>query len=292
MNHENYIAVDWGSTHLRAWHVQQNEIKNQLQVAMGVTRLGSTNAAEVFAQYIAPWRDALDVPVVMAGMIGSEAGWKSVPYVSCPVSLVSLAQHLCPVGEQIWIVPGLKVEEADVSNVMRGEETQLLGASQLSPSSWYVMPGTHCKWVQMNEGQVVHFETVMTGELHHLLMTHSLLGAGLPQQESDEAAFEQGVQKGLQSPSILPRLFETRAAWVLNSLPRASVSDFLSGLLIGAEVAAQCHAWQPSSVTLVGNQSLTTRYQQALSRAGIGVQCCDGDAAFLKGVRSIIYAGQ
>ncbi|MEG0954060.1 MAG: 2-dehydro-3-deoxygalactonokinase [Citrobacter sp.] len=290
MIHEHYIAVDWGSTHLRAWHIRNNDIINQLQVPAGVTRLGEMTAAEVFARHIAPWREGNTVPVVMAGMIGSESGWQSVPYERCPVKLSSLAQRLCAVAEQVWIVPGLKVERDDACNVMRGEETQLLGATALRPSDCYVMPGTHCKWVQVAGNQVMRFETVMTGELHHVLMTHSLIGASGMQQKPDEVAFRQGLEKGFQSPSLLPGLFETRAAWVLNVLPRESVAEYLSGLLIGAEVAAQCRTWQPQSVTLVGGASLSARYRQAFALAGIDVHSCEGDEAFLQGIRSIIDA--
>ncbi|CBG91529.1 2-dehydro-3-deoxygalactonokinase [Citrobacter rodentium] len=286
-----YIAVDWGSTHLRAWHIRHQTIVNRLQLPMGVTQWGTLTAAEVFSQHIAPWRNNAAVPVVMAGMIGSEAGWHPVPYVACPVRLASLRQQLCAVGDRVWIVPGLKVERAESCSVMRGEETQLLGAMQRLPSECYVMPGTHCKWVQVREGQVSHFETVMTGELHHLLQRYSLLGKGLPAQRPDEAAFSQGLEKGMRSPSLLPELLETRAAWVLNRLPRESVADYLSGLLIGAEVAAQCRLWQPASVTLVGSESLNERYRQAFARRGIEVSVCDGDEAFLQGVRSLLHAG-
>lgn len=292
MMRDHYIAVDWGSTHLRAWHICNNDIVNHLEIPAGVTRLGAMSAADIFHQHIAPWRGEGNVPVVMAGMIGSEAGWQAVPYEATPIALPSLAQRLCRVGEQIWIVPGLKVERDDACNVMRGEETQLLGATVLMPSGCYVMPGTHCKWVQVEGNQVRHFDTIMTGELHHLLMNHSLIGASCPQQKPDRAAFRQGLEKGLQSPSLLSRLFEARAAWVLNALSRESVAEYLSGLLIGAEVAAQCRVWQPGAVTLVGSASLNARYRQAFSLTGVDVRTCDGDEAFLQGIRSIIHARQ
>ncbi|MBN0459527.1 2-dehydro-3-deoxygalactonokinase, partial [Pseudomonas aeruginosa] len=96
--------------------------------------------------------------------------------------------------------------------VMRGEETQLLGAWQLMPAECYVMPGTHCKWVQVVGGGVRHFATAMTGELHHLLMTQSLIGKGLPAQQPDDAAFERGLEKGLAQPSLISELFVARAA--------------------------------------------------------------------------------
>ena len=114
-------------------------------------------------------------------------------------------------AEGVWIIPGLKIAQGGEFNVMRGEETQLLGAMELAPAECYVLPGTHCKWVQVTDGMVRHFTTAMTGELHHLLMTQSLIGKGLPAQQADEAAFEQGLEKGLAQPSLISELFVARA---------------------------------------------------------------------------------
>lgn len=101
---------------------------------------------------------------------------------------------------------------------MRGEETQLLGARLLAPAAVYVMPGTHCKWVKTDGRRIEDFRTVMTGELHHLLLTHSLIGAGLPEQQAAPAAFHAGLARGLAAPAVLPQLFETRAAHLLGAL--------------------------------------------------------------------------
>ena len=173
---------------------------------------------------------------------------------------------------------------------MRGEETQLLGARMIAPSSVYVMPGTHCKWVQADRQQINDFRTVMTGELHHLLLRHSLVGAGLPEQVSAPGAFNAGLERGLHSPDILPRLFEVRASHVLGSLPREQVSEFLSGLLIGAEVATLSQRFHDSQVAIVGGEALANRYQQALSAIGRQTTVVSGDNAFQTGIRSIIHA--
>ena len=173
---------------------------------------------------------------------------------------------------------------------MRGEETQLLGARAIAPSSVYVMPGTHCKWVQADRQQISDFRTVMTGELHHLLLRHSLVGAGLPEQVSAPDAFNAGLERGLHSPDILPQLFEVRASHVLGSLPRAQVGEFLSGLLIGAEVATLSQRFRDQQVTIVAGETLANRYQQALSAIGRQTTVVSGDNAFQTGIRSIIHA--
>lgn len=281
---ESYIAIDWGSTHLRAWLYRNGQCVDNLQLPYGVSRLAEQTAREVFDKYIAPWRKQEAIPVVMAGMIGSDAGWQPVPYLACPASLHALSSQLFEVAENVWIVPGLRTEQ----NVMRGEETQLLGAMQLSPASCYVMPGTHSKWVQVAHNAVSDFATAITGELHHILINHSLIGKGLPEQRDDSAAFAAGLQSGLESPALINKLFAARATRVLGDLQPESVSEWLSGLLIGAEVATLRE--DTTQVTLVGGESLCRRYRQALTDAGIQVGEIAGDTAFQQGIRSILDA--
>ncbi|XXN63324.1 2-dehydro-3-deoxygalactonokinase [Enterobacter ludwigii] len=283
-----YIAIDWGSTNLRAWHYQDGVCIDERRSEAGVTRLGDRTPADVFASVTDGW-PVNEVPVVMAGMVGSNAGWLSVPYLSCPVSLGEIASRLTRVENKAWIVPGLSVERDDNYNVMRGEETQLLGAIELQPASLYVMPGTHAKWVQVEQDRVQDFRTVMTGELHHLLLRQSLIGAGLPEQEENAAAFREGVQVGSHDASILSRLFEVRASHVLGARDRRQISDFLSGLLIGHEVALMTqHADIGSQpITIIAGSALAQRYQQALQFIGVDSVTLAGDRAFQHGIRSI-----
>lgn len=285
---KDYIAVDWGSTQLRGWLIRNGQCVETKQLPMGITRLNGRSPADVFAEHLAPWRGAQALPVLMAGMIGSDAGWQAVPYLDCPAAIDAPGRQLCAVAEGVWIIPGLKIEQDGDFNVMRGEETQLLGAWQLMPAECYVMPGTHCKWVQVQNGVVRQFATAMTGELHHLLLNHSLLGQQLPAQLPDEAAFALGIEKGLNQPALLSGLFSARAARVLGALAATSVSDYLSGLLIGAEVATFSERYRASRVVLVGEHSLNARYQQAMAARGLAVSCCSGEAAFLSGIARMI----
>lgn len=285
-----YIAIDWGSTNLRAWLYQGERCLESRQSEAGVTRLNGKSPEAVLAEVTQHWRDGA-TPVVMAGMVGSNVGWKVAPYLSVPAHFSAIGEQLTSVGDNIWIIPGLSVSRDDNHNVMRGEETQLLGARTLSPSSVYVMPGTHCKWVQADHVQIHDFRTVMTGELHHLLLCHSLVGAGLPEQESAPEAFTAGLERGIASPAVLPQLFEVRASHVLGNLPREQVSEFLSGLLIGAEVASmRDFVAQGQAITIVAGPSLTSRYEQAFRAVGREVSTISGDTAFQAGIRSIVHA--
>lgn len=295
---KSYIAIDWGSTNLRAWLYLHGQCVDTLRSEAGVTRFNGQSAQQVFQQVIAPWRDQQQqhsLPVVMAGMIGSNAGWISVPYLSCPTHLTQVSHQLTAVAEaepvRAWIIPGLCVDKPDNRNVMRGEETQLIGAYAELPSSVYLMPGTHSKWVQMQGDQVMDFRTMMTGELHHLLLNNSLVGAGLAEQLPDSATFTQGLAQGFNDSNIMRCLFETRAAHVLGRLKRNSVSEWLSGLLIGNEVAQMQQQYPLAAgerITVIGNPKLVARYTQALEMAVMPYQVLDGDHAFQSGIRSIV----
>ncbi len=290
----DYIAVDWGSTNVRAWLYLQGECVASQHSPLGVTRLGESTPRQAFEKLIAPWRQH-QVPVVMAGMIGSDAGWVSVPYLRCPLSLNDISHqltHVTETSDNVRIIPGICVENDDNINVMRGEETQLIGAMAHQPAEIYLLPGTHSKWVRTEGDTLRDFRTVMTGELHHLLLNHSLIGAGLPEQTTDPAAFTQGMEQGVEEPDLVRRLFEVRAARVLGKLAKTSVSDWLSGLLIGHEVAQmKRHYALPSGsdpLVVVGSDSLLQRYLPALDMAGLQSRTVDGELAFQSGIRSII----
>ncbi|MEM6161417.1 2-dehydro-3-deoxygalactonokinase [Erwinia sp. P6884] len=285
----SYIAIDWGSTNLRAWYYANGECQETRRSEAGVTRLQGKTPAEVFASVTQGW-PVNDLPVVMAGMVGSNAGWQNAPYLACPVSLKDIPSRLVRVEGKAWIVPGLSLERADNHNVMRGEETQLMGAIQLAPAGHYVMPGTHCKWVRAEGDIVVDFRTLMTGELHHILMNHSLVGMGLPAQQDDEEAFQQGLETGANDSILLARLFEIRAAHLLGVRRRESVSDFLSGVLIGHEAALMTKtflAGNTGPLTVIAGSSLAGRYLSALRFAGLTAELLEGDSAFQHGIRSI-----
>lgn len=142
------------------------------------------------------------------------------------------------------------------------------------------MPGTHCKRVQADSQQINDFRTVMTSELRHLLLNHSLIGVGLPPQENSADAFTAGLERGLNTSAILPQLFEVHASHMLGTLPREQVSRFFSGLLIGAEIASmRDYMTHQCAITLVAGTSLTARYQQAFQAMGCDVTAVAGDTA-------------
>ena len=208
------------------------------------------------------------------------------------VDLGELSSQLTEVhhskGYKIRIVPGICVRDKDNWNVIRGEETQLAGAFKLSPSKVYIMPGTHCKWVLADGSRVNSFRTAMTGEMHSIMMKYSLVGLGAGEQEDSEPDFMAGLERGYTENNIVPRLFEIRGANILGGIKPCHVGEFLSGLLIGAEVASMQKIFkftkEDSPLTVIANDFFYARYEKALKLAGLEAKQLDADTCFLEGI--------
>jgi len=228
-----------------------------------------------------------DASLLACGMIGSRQGWVEVPYLECPADLAAIAGALARARDTpLAIVPGLICRDADgVPDVMRGEETQILGALEEAASRQVVvLPGTHSKWALAARSGIEAFATFMTGELYAVLREHSILGR-LAAAGADAAAFERGVGSSLRSRvGLSHELFSARTLALTGALASAGVADYLSGLLIGAEVAAgrrwlERGAVQSLRITLVGEAMLCSRYRRAFELAGVDADIGPGDAA-------------
>ena len=291
----NFIAADWGTTNLRLWVWQGGKCVWQLNSDQGIRHYRRDTFPALWQSLLArcPVPIQPDTRVIMSGMIGSERGWVTAPYLDCPARLSSLAAHLWPVPDAgpwpVWIVPGLRVNEPDHYNVMRGEETQLYG-SYAGPGI-YLLPGTHSKWVSMADDKVIAIETVITGELFQMMSAHSvLLPADIAQRRSP-TAFAAGVAAARQTVCLPRDIFSLRARMLCGALEPDLVQDLLSGLLIGHEIAAMASrfALQPGAVIrLTGSAGLNERYCQALACLGFRAHCLDGESAFLSGIRRIL----
>lgn len=293
MSAQNFIIADWGSTNVRMSLFTDGKLSDQKTSDQGITKVPGQQCREVFDALTAEWFSKYGpLPVTMAGMVGSVNGWVDAPYLRCPTDLNHLKDKLCPVphpeGYDIKVIPGLCTYDEDNYNIMRGEETQIAGALKLAPSSIYVMPGTHSKWVYMEGTTVKSFRTCMTGELHAVLMKNTLVGFGTPAQEPDFEAFKAGLQKGRQA-DLLPSLFEVRGARVLQAIKASSASDYLSGLLIGNEASVMLKGLNACdlNLTIVANSTLSKRYKEAFDELGIKSSICDGAQALLEGILPI-----
>lgn len=246
------------------------------RLPLGIMQVEGRDFADALERALGDWRRRWPgLPALAAGMIGSAQGWVEAPYVECPAGLGELAAGLVPVpGAALSIIPGV-VQRGAAPNVMRGEETQILGALAAHGSGRFILPGTHSKWVEVEGGRIVRFETHMTGELFSVLRHHSILGRFVgeddppPAEEVARAAFARGVEAARDAPAGLsPLLFSARSLVLTGGLPREGSLDYLSGLLIGEELRAGLRG-ASGQLALVGDAALCERYRRALAILGV-----------------------
>jgi 2-dehydro-3-deoxygalactonokinase len=287
---EGYIAVDWGTTNRRAWRVgPDGAVGGEMEDDRGILAVPEGGFHEAMAQI----RSRLgDLPMLMGGMIGSNRGWLEAPYVSCPAGLPELAANLLWIeAEQAAIVPGVAFDRGSSADVMRGEEVQLLGAfaeGWIGPDSTLCHPGTHNKWVRLEDGRIAAFRTIMTGELFNLLKEHSILGDLLAGPAEPGPAFESGVRHGLEQDDLTAELFSVRARVLLGKSERGDSAAYVSGLLIGADLRTGLRLAGEGEVVVVGRPELTRLFRAALDSAGRPSREIDGEAAFLAGTRHLV----
>lgn len=289
------VGLDWGTTHRRAYALNAQGICVQ-ELSDNEGALASKGR---FPQALALALQQLQVTpqlVVMAGMVGSALGWHEVPYVDDSVPLGALARHLYAVNDAAGTAPCVMVPGYRVRNqwgqpdVMRGEETQLLGAIALGHTSgWFVLPGTHSKWVELKDARIVQLRTYMTGELYELLSHHGTVAAAIGSAPSvwDAAAFADGVRAAGQG-TLSHQIFSCRARVVCGDMPAASTKAYLSGLLIGSELQDVMRGPQGAPLTtqfkLICSPELAVHYQTAASQLHLATEVLDAKAAFIAAI--------
>jgi 2-dehydro-3-deoxygalactonokinase len=273
------IAVDWGTSSFRAYRLDgSGAILDKRESREGILSVAAGQFPAVLERNIAGWDDA---SILMSGMVGSRQGWLEVPYVQCPAGAGTIASALRKVpwaGRAAWIVPGVScIDETGVPDVMRGEETQILGVLDGLPGESLVcLPGTHSKWVTVREGRIAGFRTHFTGELFALLKEHSLLGRMMQEGTHDERAFAEGVERSADDGGLLHHLFGVRTRGLFGELAADKAPSYLSGLLIGHELRSATGA---PRVHLLGSRELATVYGRAAGLLGMPCELLDPHAA-------------
>lgn len=290
-----FLACDWGTTNLRAWLVGgDGEVLAERDFELGVSKLGPGEAEARFANEVRPALNAQGLPAILCGMIGSNLGWKTVDYIPCPAGLEDLRGALATVAEGVRIVPGLRGPGiAGAPDVMRGEETQVFGwlkqdKARLRGRHVICHPGTHAKWILVEDGRIVRFITAMTGELFATLRKHGVLRHDA--EPGDEAAFDAGLAAAEDGGALAARLFTARSRVVAGGEAPESTPSYLSGLLIGAEVAGLPQLLCGKTgfpVVLLGDAVLCRWYERALTRIGVATTTHDGEAAALAALTAL-----
>lgn len=282
----DFLAIDWGTTNRRVLAFRDGALAEVVRDGRGVTSV----PAGGFEAELADLRSRFDdLPVLMAGMVGSTLGWREARYLPVPAGLGDLAANLLWLDARTAIVPGLSWETPTRCDVMRGEEVQLLGAvaAELCPAdALLAQPGTHCKWASVAAGRITGFVTAMTGELFALLRRESVLAGQLSGDVTLSPAFHDGVAAGRRR-DLLASLFEIRAAKLLGRRDDADAASYASGLLIGADVSARLADHAGGDVYLIAEAPLDPLYAAAVTACGATPHFVDSQAAFVAGITRI-----
>ena len=287
----DFIALDWGTTSFRAYLASAaGEVIETIAGPEGILSVTDRDFEGTLERQIGKWHVAL--PVLAAGMITSRQGWIEVPYVPCPAGLDELAaalhHHRTAKGRRIAFSTGLSYRATDgVPDVMRSEETQVFGNLE-GARGYFVTPGTHSKWIAVEDSRITAFTTYTTGEVYAALKDHTILGRMMVEAPHEDAAFEHGVNAALADPTgFLHRIFATRSLALFGEMPPQSLASFLSGQVIGSE-AAHAITIYPKDATYVvlASPALAQRYLAAMRIAGVKGQV-GNPAAIVTGLARI-----
>ncbi len=280
------ISIDWGTTSFRAYRLDPaGAIVDSRSAPAGILSVEGGDYAAVLEQHAGDWIAAGETRIVMSGMIGSRQGWLEVPYAACPAGLDEIAAGMRRVAWKrgdAWIAPGVTCrDETGVPDVIRGEETQILGVlDRLGAGRHTVcLPGTHSKWVEVEDGRIVQFSTHMTGEAFAVFKGHSILGRMMKDGVTDRNAFADGVRRCADDGGLLHHLFGVRARGLFGELADTASASYLSGLLVGHEIKAA--GTGARTVHLLCTVQLAEVYRQALDVLGLESSTLDSNAVTL-----------
>ncbi len=281
----SWIAIDWGTTNLRLWGMDaQDNIVEARQSNQGMASLKAEDFETVLLSHIQNWLGNEVMPIIACGMVGAKQGWCEAPYSTVPT---------CPATDYIdvptqdaritvRIISGLNQNAP--ADVLRGEETQVAGFLTDEPDfvGTLCLPGTHSKWISLNQGQIPRFQTVMTGEIFALLTEHSILRHSLGSWS--DMHFLSAVSQGLKAPeNLLSKLFSVRAEHLLKNTEGHGIA-YISGTLIGAELASTRDLWHENEVVIIGSNTLARLYQLAFNEIGINTRNACGEKLCLRGL--------
>jgi len=286
------VVLDWGTTNFRAVLVDaKGAILDRVETPDGIQSVPASGFEASLAERIAPWRKTHGpLPVYASGMIGSRNGWIEVPYVHAPAGIEDFAKAVRRAAlrdaSSILFIPGLTdMSVKPFPDVMRGEETQLVGYG-LAQDVTVVLPGTHSKWARIAQGRITSFRTFVTGELFGTVSRHSFLAqVAKPRGAPDWAAFARGldVARGVgASAGLLSCLFSVRTGWLAGELDAAQMTDYLSGLMIGAEFreAGDLGWFEPGQeIGIIGTEAMAELYRRAATAFGLTPRPGPADAA-------------
>jgi 2-dehydro-3-deoxygalactonokinase len=284
----DWIAVDWGTSNLRTYAMSRSgTVLAQASSPKGMSSLGPDDFEPALLELIEPWLTRTTT-VIACGMVGSRQGWVEAPYAStpCPVLPNSVTAPCSDPRLKVRVISGVQQTHPN-PDVMRGEETQIAGFLSMN-KDWdgvVCLPGTHTKWVHISANEIISFRTFMTGEMFTLLSQNSVLKHSVGGAGWDDEAFNTGLEQSMGRPeSLAANLFSIRAADLLTDQTPHQARARLSGLLIGAELAASKPYWLGQNVCVLGADGLSKIYTDALTAQAVPVTQTDGTRMTLAGL--------
>lgn len=281
------VIGDWGNSRLRLWRLENGTVVDWRE---GPGMSGIDDPQDELACLLDGWAAE---QVILCGMAGARRGLHETSYVCCPVDFASWSDGRAQfnlAGRKITLAPGITgPNDNGRPDVMRGEETQVFGAMALDPDiaigqHLMVLPGTHSKWVRVEDGHITGFDTHMTGELFALLGTSTLRLVGAAVANDEDTGFAVGLARSAEGTALTASLFEARVAQLREGRSPGWARGFVSGLLIGIETRAETMPGS-TSVVMIGQPRLTARYKEALAHWGVNGTIMDGEECAIAGLR-------
>jgi len=294
MTEPAYVAVDWGTSSFRLWLVDRTgKVLAGRRSDEGMLAAAKAGFPGVLQSHLAAVQAPDHLPVLVCGMAGAKTGWVEAGYVDTPAPLSAILKQAARVpgaARDVRILPGIAQRNTKAPDVMRGEETQLLGALGLDAAgeALVCMPGTHSKWVRVQDGTVAHFSTFMTGELFSVVSRETILSLAVAGADAAEDAesFKSAVKAAFAAPAFAANLlFTARSRQLLFGGTPAAARETLSGTLIGAELAAGLSGNVPKAgISLIASGRLAALYRQAFDALSVTVNPIDADEAVRRGL--------
>lgn len=288
------IAVDWGSTHLRAALIIDGELVAKASSADGIRNLQGRSCADALFSVCGEWKlKHPDARILASGMVGAREGWVELPYVHAPCSIDDLIMGIVSVESaelgEVLLIPGVRVDTPDgtSTDVMRGEEVQIFGllaTMTTGEDAVFCLPGTHSKWVRCRAGRIEDFQTWFTGEAYELLTTRSLVSGDGTRAAIGSDAFYRGLHSAEIPGGLLRQIFIGRTHVLSERLQARELQSYVSGLLLAHELrgarefapnffdhypSSDTSETQSSSLILVGDSMASDAVAVALKDAGV-----------------------
>ena len=288
-----WIAVDWGSSRLRAWAMSSSDdVLDSISNDQGMNALGPSAFEPALLRAVEPWLGCGEIEVLACGMVGARQGWQEVDYVDVPARPLDLkpvqVRNVADPRLSVRIVPGLRQPEP--ADVIRGEEAQVAGFIDDEPDfdGVFCLPGTHTKWVRVANGSVQGFRTAMTGEVFELLARRSILRHSIAGDDMDLQAFDEACRACFSQPErLLSGLFSIRAGSLIRGISSATACGLLSGSLIGADLASNQVFWDDLDVAIIGADAIGALYERAIVSNGGMARRLEGETLVRRGLSRI-----